>query len=291
MKHALAIFLLAALAALPVGPARAQQDEAHEWLGLSNQILELRHDLQLLRDQVEHSVPPPVTENGSSLGALRTQPGPGGHGGPDLATQLLERVTQLEEQVRLLRGRADEADNVRQRQDEDLTKQIADLNFKVDAIAAGGAKPAAAVPAAPAVSAPAAAAPPAAGRRAPELVLQEGNAALARHDYAAAAAAAKEVLAGPHPAHPTDANFLLAQALAGEKDWPKAAVAYDDTYKRAKNGPHAQDSLLGLAAALANLNEKPSACETLNQLHAEFPTPRQDLRDSIAALRQRAKCH
>src|SRR5947209_710076 len=39
-------------------------------------------------------------------------------------------------------------------------------------------------------------APPATGRRTPEMALQEGNAALARRDYAAAEASAREVLQG-----------------------------------------------------------------------------------------------
>lgn len=276
MKHALAGCLLIGLAVLPGAPARAQLD-SREAIALNNQIAELRRDLQILRDQVARGA-----AGGSSLGGGRTAAP--AVGTSDLTAQLLERVNQQEDEVRRLRGRLDEADNARQRQGEDLAKQISDLNFRLDGMRGAGAstRPAAAAPA-PAAEAPAA-------RRTPEMTLQEGNAALARRDYATAETAAREVLATPRAPRANDANFLLAQALAGKKDWAKAAVAYDETYNRSRTGSHAQDSLLGLAGALTNLNEKRAACESLDKLRAEFPSPRQDLRDQIGTARQRAGC-
>jgi len=293
MKHQLAALwlgvpLFGVLAGVPGGPARAQFD-SREAIALNNQIAELRRDLQNLRDQVAHGGGAPT----SPLGGFRSAPAATGSGASDLDAQLLDRVSQLEEEVRRLRGHLDESDNARERQGEDLAKQIGDLNFKVDGLSGGARPPAGA--AAPALAAPAPAAPataPAAAppRRTPEMALQEGNAALARRDYAAAEAAAREVLAGPVTKRSNDASFLLAQSLAGRKDWAKAAVAYDDTYGRARTGAHAADSLLGLAGALANLGEKKAACETLDKLRAEFSSPRADLREGIAATRQRAAC-
>ena len=49
-------------------------------------------------------------------------------------------------------------------------------------------------------------------------------------------------------------------------------------------------SLLGLANALTAINEKRAACATLDKLKAEFSSPRADLKDQIAASRQRAGC-
>jgi TolA-binding protein len=289
MKHVLAAFLLGALAVLPAAPALAQFT-SRDAIALNDQIAELRHELQVLRDQVAHG----GAGSPSSLGGYRGAPAAGGS---DITTQLLDRVSQLEEEVRNLRGRIDETYNASQRQGEDLTKQIGDLNFKVDGLtgAAGGTPLAAgaAPPAAgPALSSPVLPEPPPApaARRTPEMVMQEGNAALARRDYATAEAAAREVLAQPRTARSSDADFLLAQALAGKRDWARAAVAYDDSFNHAKTGMHAQDSLLGLAVALANLNERKAACETLDRLRAGFPNPRPDLRETIAAVRQRALC-
>jgi TolA-binding protein len=121
------------------------------------------------------------------------------------------------------------------------------------------------------------------------MTMQEGNAALARRDYATAEAAAREVLAGRGP-RAIDAQFLLAQALNGKRDYANAAVAYDDAYSRSRTGPRAQDALLGLANSLTSLGDKRAACASLDKLRAEFPSTRQDLRDPVSAARARASC-
>jgi TolA-binding protein len=211
---------------------------------------------------------------------------------------LLERVTNLEDQMRRLQGRIDELDNARQRQYDDLAKQIGDLNFKLQAGGAGAARAPGAATTPPqttlgAAQPPTAAAPPAAGpppRRTPEMTLQEGNAALARRDYPAAEAAAREALSNPRNPRAADAQFLLAEALAAQRNWPQAAVAYDDTYKRSPQGAHAQDALLGVAVSLNALGGKKESCEALEQFKASFPSPRPDLREQVAAARQRAGC-
>ncbi len=299
MKYALAAFLLGALTVLPGSPALAQLT-SRDAIQLNDEIAELRHDIQTLRDEMAHGAPAAPAGSSSSLGGYRTAPAAGGS---DITTQLLDRVSRLEEEVRDLRGRIDEVSNASQRQGEDLTKQIGDLSFRVDGLTGGtGATPPGAEPGTPAqtLNAPPAgtqnlaaqtpAAPAPVARRTPEMVMQEGNAALARRDYATAEAAAREVLAQPRSPRSSDADFLLAQALAGKKDWARAAVAYDDSFNKAKTGTHAQDSLLGLAVALTNLNERRAACETLDRLHASFPNARQDLREPIAVARQRALC-
>lgn len=286
MTHALAALLFGVIALLASPPAQAQLD-TREGIALNNAIAELRHDLQELREQVARG----GAASASSLGGYRGAPPPAGPS--DLTAQLLERVSQLEDEVRRLHGRIDELDNTVHRQGEDLQKQIGDLNFKLDGATGGGARPASSPPPAqvlvpPPVPPPAVPTGPV--RRTPEMALQEGNAALARRDYAAAEAAAREVLSGPVTPRSADANFLLALSLAGRKQWDRAAVAYDDTYNRAKNGARAQDALVGLAVALTNLNEKAAACQTLERLRAQFPSPRGDLRETIAATRARAGC-
>ncbi|CAH2604655.1 conserved exported protein of unknown function [Rhodovastum atsumiense] len=292
MKHVLAAVLLVAFALVASVPAYAQFD-SREAIGLNNQIAELRRDLQMLREQVARGGGGGgAAAAPSSLGSRGSLPPSGASS--DLLAQLLDRVSNLEDEVRRLRGRVDEGDNARQRMGEDLSKQIGDLAFRVDGMSSGGAsRPGApAAPAAPAAASPAAPAPAATAtpRRTPELVLQEGNAALARRDYATAEQAAREVLSGPRTPRSIDANFLLAQSLAGRRDWAKAAVAYDDTYNRSRTGSRAQDSLLGLATALSNLGEKRAACETLGKLTSEFPSPRPEVRKGISDTRQSAGC-
>jgi TolA-binding protein len=281
------LVLAGVLAALVLvgAPSVQAQVASREGIALQNQILELRHQLQMLRDQ--------AGAGGSNLGAARQYPptapayAPPSGTTADVVSQLLERVSRLEDEMRTLRGRIDEVANAMQRQNADLAKQIQDLNFKLENTPAPGKTAATApVPTPPVPTAP----PSGPKRRTPELALQEGNAALARRDYATAENDAREVLAGPRSPRDNDAKFLLARSLAGKRDYANAAVAYDDTYKAARTGPRAQDSLLGLAGSLATLGERRAACATLDQLKAEFPAPRPDLRDQISATRQQAAC-
>jgi TolA-binding protein len=241
----------------------------------------MRRDLQALQQN----------QGGAPAPRLRAPSGdPGVTSG--LTAQLLDRVSTLEDQVRQLTGQVDQLTNQLQRQTEDFNKQIADMNFALQN--QGGGSPAprmqspppgvlggapGVLPAPPAASAP----------RTPEMAMQEGNAALARRDYAAAAAAAKEVIAkkGPRAA---DGQFLLAQAEMGQRNFQQAAPDYYDAYNRARTGPHAADALLGVANALIGIGDKASACEALAKLRVEFPQPRPDIREGELAGRQRAGC-
>lgn len=275
-----------ALVAGAIVPAAHAQVESREGIYLQNQILQLQHELGVMRAQggaVQGAPPayePPVASGG---------------GASDLNAQLLDRVSQLEEQVRQLRGRLDEIDNARQQSEADLAKQIGDLQFKLNGGA--GAGPAAPGPTlSPPPGAlggrPAATPPPPAVplRRTPEVALAAGNAALAKRDYPAAEVAAREVLATGRGPRAADAQYLLAQALAGQRNYAAAAVAYDDAYKRNVRGSRAPESLLGLANQLNALGDKKAACQTLDKLRAEFPAPPAGLRPSIAAARGRAAC-
>ncbi len=267
MRLSLVVIALAAGLA-SAGPARAQLD-SREAIALQNQVLELRRDLQSLQSQRGAPALPPPTRRG-------------GDGGSEIAAQLLDRVTQLEDDVRRLRGQLDEQANTSRRQSDDLAKQIADLNFRLQNAAAAPSSP-------PLPSQSGGPAP--SGRRPAELAMQEGNAALARRDYPVAEAAAREVLANGRSApRAGDAQFLLAQALMGKRDYAGAAVAYDDAYNRSRTGSRAPEALLGLANAMGGLNDRANACGALDKLRAEFPAPRPNVREAAAAARGRSGC-
>ncbi len=283
----LAVVLLA-VAQLPTA-AHAQVD-SREAIALQNQLYQLRQEMQVLRDQVARG-------GGAAAGGRSFSSSAFGN---DMIAQLLTRVDSLEEQVRQLRGRVDETQYQGQRQNAELGKRIDDLAFQM-----GNAPPAGPAARPPATSGPApvplavptpSTAPPAGPAattprvRTPEIALQEGNAALARRDYATAEQASREVLANRASPRSYDGQMLLAQALSGQRQYPQAAIAYDDAYNRSRKGVYAQDALLGLANSLAAINEKKAACDTLGRLRTEFPQPRNDLRDAIAASGQRAGC-
>jgi TolA-binding protein len=303
VRHLIAaLFLLLAMTSLRQ-PAWAQLD-SREAISLQNQILDLRREVQMLRDQGGRG-------GGSPTNLGRSAYPPAASGGNDLVPQLLARVDSLEEQVRQLRGRTDETANQVQRMGADLAKRIDDMGFQMQNPQGGGQPQGGAPPpprpqmASPGIlplmpppdslagpsAAPPSGRPAAPVPRTPETAMQEGNAALARRDYQAAEQAAREVLTGSRTSpRAYDAQFLLAQALTGGRQFSQAAIAYDDTYNRNRKGTHAQDALLGLANSLIAINEKKAACDTLSKLRAEYPSPRPDLRDAITASAQRGGC-
>jgi TolA-binding protein len=292
--------LLLALAAVPSASAQMQSREA---ISLQDQILELRHELQMMQAQQGGGAPSP------SYAQPANQAPPAG-GTAETVTQLLTRVGALEDQMRELRGRVDELNNTVQQMSADLNKQIGDLKFQMQnpQVAQGGPAaanpgpaptpqsppspslgtlPESALPATPAATAPP---PQAGGPRTSDAALQEGYAAFGRRDYATAQQDAQEILNKRASPQAYDAQYLLAQSLAGQHLWSRAAIAYDDTYNRAPKGGHAQEALLGLANSLTAINEKRAACDTLAKLHTEFPRPRTELRSQISAAYQRAGC-
>jgi TolA-binding protein len=298
-RVALLTVVLVLWALLPTSRAQAQM-QSREAIALQNQILEMRHDMDQLREQAAVSSAP------SALRYRETSPSAPNTPTNDIVATLLDRVSQLEDQVRRLRGRVDELSNQVQRQSDDFTKQIGDLTFRLQSPPGGAGTPQAGAASARAPATPTAAsqgaavpppsAPPANGPtsgaqppRTPEVALQQGSAALARRDYAAAEAAAREVLATRGP-RAYDAQLLLAEALIGKREFQQAALAYDDTYNKSHTGAHAQDALLGLANALLAINEKRAACDTLNKLRSEFPQPRLDIKEAAGAMRQRGGC-
>ena len=258
-------------AALLARPALAQVD-SREAISLQNQILELRHEMQ--QNQGGGNAEPVAPPLGSN--AAVDNPAAGG-----LTPQLLDRVSTLEGQVRELRGQVDQLNNQVQQQNAALSKQIGDVNF---AVQQQGRPAGAGVGTAPPAASPA---PP---RRTAELALQQGNAALARRDYAGAQGAAREVLAGARGPRQADAQFLLAQSLGGQRQYQQAATAYYDAYSRAPRSSRAPDALLGVSASLLALGDKNDACQALQKLHAEFPAPPPRVRSASTTLRGRAGC-
>ncbi len=286
--HAGLLLTASVLGALLFAQRSDAQVETREGIALQNQIAELRQELQILQQnqqsgsQVQSSLGP---QGGSVPPYQQAAPG----GGGDTAAELVVRVGALEEQNRTLQGRVDDLTNQLQHDHDDLTKQIGDLAFKVGQAPAGAGAPAA-EPAGEAsggagpLAAPAALPKPV--HRTPELALREGNAALARRDYAAAEAAAREALAG-HSPRAMDAQFLLARAEAGQHDYKQAAADFYQAYNRAPRSPTAPVALLGVANTLIALNDDRDACQALAKLSAEFPGAQ---KAAVAGSRKRASC-
>jgi TolA-binding protein len=284
--------LLAAplLALLGAAPALAQV-ESREGIALQNQILQLRQDMESLR-RGGMGAPVPVAPPSR---------GGGGGGSSELVGQLLDRVGALEEEVRRLRGQAQESEYRSRTSQQALEKLQGDMDYRMQQLENGGARPSG-PGAAPPVLAPvpgrgAAATPPAAPPaadantpRTPERALADGQAALGRRDYAAAEAAAREVLANRNAARGQDAQILLGDALQGKRDFQNAALAYDDAYRRNRRASRAPEAMVGLANSFIGFGAKREACATLDDLRSEFPRLTGNLADRATDARKRGGC-
>ncbi|MFC3029125.1 MULTISPECIES: hypothetical protein [Roseomonadaceae] len=273
-------------------PASAQM-ESREGIALQNQILQLRQEMEVLRRAGPAAGLPAPQPAPSALGGRPTAPGGAPQG--DLVGSLLERVQRMEEDLRNLRGRADEADFRARALQERLEKLEGDMDFRLQQLegqrqgnAAPPARPGA--PAAPVAAATPPPAPPAAAPRTPQRALAEGQTALGRRDWAAAEAAAREVIAARDTARALDAQILLGNALAGKRDFAGAAVAFDDAFRRNPRGSRAPEAMVGVANALIGLNNNRDACAQLNDLRGRFPNLSGPTATRATEARRRAQC-
>ncbi|NKE48755.1 hypothetical protein HB662_28580 [Roseomonas frigidaquae] len=283
---------LSVLSLLPLQPAQAQV-ESREGIALQNQILQLRQEVEMLRRGGATAMPAPVA-GASNLGGRPVPPGGAPQG--ELVGALLDRVARLEEELRSVRGRAEQSEFRERTLQERLEKLEGDIDFRLQQIEGqrqGSATPPARPPAtaaAPPAAAAAAPAAPAALRRPPQRALADGQAALGRRDWVAAEAAAREVVASRDAARAGDAQILLGAALAGKRDFAGSAVAYDDAFRRSPQGSRAPEAMLGVANALIGLNNNRDACNQLNDLRTRFPALRGAVAERAADARRRAQC-
>ena len=285
------LLCLIAIVALALPGASHAQMESREAIDLQNQVAELRQELQMMQQAQQNGNQAPPSYAPQPY-ASQMPPG-AGQGNGDTAAELLVRVSALEEQLRTLQGKVDDLTNQLQRQHDELSKQIGDLAFRTGQGGAGQGSAVQGDPGGDAVATPPQqAAPPTAVQphRTPEMILREGNAALARKDYAGAAAAAREVLTSGHGPRLTDAQFLLARAEGGQGQYRESAADYYKAYSRAPKSPTAQVALLGVANSLIAMNDGKDACEALAKLAAEFPKAPAGVKANAAGARRRAGC-
>lgn len=274
----LALLPLAALL-LPPLPARAQMD-SREGIALQNQILELRRDLDAVRRG--GGLPAPAAPAPAARGPAAPQ---------EVVQQLLSRVAELEEQVRRLRGQLDVAENNNRRLSEDVEKLRGDMDFRLQQLDGGGRGGATRPPPGPAAAPPPAPQPDSPpGPRTAERAIADGQAALARRDYAAAEAAAREVVSGRPGPRTQDAQILLGEALLGRGQFQNAALAFDEAYRRNRRSARAPEALLGLSNAFIGFGARREACDTLAQLTSEFTQLPAPLAQRVADARRRGQC-
>src|SRR5579875_51121 len=282
------VFAGALCCILPAAVAQAQDDAvtSREGIALQDQILSVQNQLQQLQGEVQQ-----LQASGGGGGG-NAPPVQSGGGSSDLVTQLLQRVSTLEQQVRTLTGNLQQLQNQVDTQNAQLSKQIGDLTFQVQGNGAGASAGAGAAAAGAGAAAPAEpAAAPAVAAPTPEELMQRGILALHEGNYKESEGIAREILAKHHSSpRAYDAQYLLAQSLQGEQRYPEAALAFDNAYNMNHKGARAPNSLLGLSMTLAAINQKAAACDTLHTLHAQFPNPPAYLVGPIKAQHHRLGC-
>jgi TolA-binding protein len=260
--------------------------DSREAIALQNQILQLRQELEMLR---RGGLAPPQPQGGSSLG-MTSPRAPSGAPQGELVGSLLERVQRLEEDLRLVRGRAEESEFRERQLRERVEKLEGDIDFRLQQLEGGQRRGDAAPsrPAQPAQQAAPAQPPAPAAPRTPQRALADGQAALARRDFGAAEASAREVIASRDAARQVDAQILLGDALTGKRDFAAAAIAYDDARRRSPRGSRSAEATVGIANAFVGLSNNRDACTLLNELRgSNLSGP---VADRAAEVRRRAQC-
>jgi len=271
------------------GLAVAQDDSvtSREGIALQDQILAVQNQVQQLQAQLQQ-----VQANGGGGNAAPANGNGGGSG--DLVTQLLQRVSTLEDEVRTLTGNLQQLQNQVDTQNAQITKQIGDITFQMQNGAGGASGAPGAAPTGGAAGTTTGAPPPAAPAvvaPTPEELMQRGVIALHQGHYQESEGIAREILAKHRPSPRSyDAQYLLAQSLQGEQRYQEAALAFDDAYNLNHKGPRAPNALLGLAMTLGSIDQKAAACDTLRTLHAQFPSPPHYLVAPITAEHHRLGC-
>jgi TolA-binding protein len=292
--------MLALGAVLLAAPEAAAQIESREGIALQNQIQELRRDIQALQRG--------GGGGGSSAIAPPVAVAPAGAGQQELLARLLERVSALETDLRLLRGRSDETQNALRELQATVEKNAADTDFRLQQLEQGGQRGAApqrpAQPQGGAATAaqpqaqqqaglprPPAAPPAAPAPRSQQQILAAGIAALGRQDWAAAEREATLFLSAyPRDARVGEAHQIRGEAFFGRRDFAQAALAFDDAQRRL-SGNAQQDAQLRLGQSLAALNERAAACEVFARLASQHATSlKPDVREAMARERQRLRC-
>ncbi|WP_407927079.1 hypothetical protein [Acetobacter garciniae] len=268
----LAVMGLAAALLATVSPQGLAQDvTSREGIALQDQILALKQTLSQMQ-----------SSQADNPGRALPAPSASAGGNGDLVAQLLDRVSTLEAQQRDMRGQIDQLTNDLQQKTAALSKQMADSQFA----AQNGQAPAAPL-AGDGTSASTAEAPPST----PDDLLKAGKAALVKKDYATAQDNAEAALKKAKGAFKVDAQFLLAQSLAGQKQYRQSALAYYDAYKLSPKSARAPDALLGVTSTLLAEGDKKAACQALDKLAAEFPTPSKQVSHAVDVYTKKGGCN
>ncbi len=89
-----------------------------------------------------------------------------------------------------------------------------------------------------------------------------------------------------------NARYWLGESYYAQRDYAQAAATFVEAYSKAPNGPKARDNLLKLGMSLSRLDQKESACESLDQMLSQFNSPADaKTRTKAEVEKKRAGCN
>lgn len=322
MRRIVLIPALSLLLSLGAGSAHAQYDSR----GIYDRIDRLERDLQVMQSQVSRGGGSTVITSPALGGGSARASGGEQTISPGLATRLDERVDQIEDMVRQLTGRIEEA----QFKNGQLAKQLErmqadmDLRFK-DLQAAGGAagqQGQMSMPgAAPAgdkltlippkgADAPGPASGPqtlgsmsekdmkkamanqaAAKAQDPQAVYDSAYAAAQAGDYASAESGFQAFLS-KNQGHPLagNAQYWLGDIAYSKKDFGTAAATFLDGYKKFPKHTKAPDMIYKAGSSFGQLGKKKEACTAFAILFADHPQMPDRVKRAAVAEKQKYEC-
>ena len=248
---------------------------------------------------------------------------------PLSATDLQVRLSNLEQAMRVMNGKLEEAQFANRQLRDQVARLAEDNDLRLRRLEAAPASPplgarppeAATAPAVPlspdavdhsegaaaeeaadtdAAAGASADAPPAPGKK-PEAAANGNSGAQPMYDAAfaqlrqanyAEAQAGFERFLKAYPDHPLRENALywLAETHYVRGKFNEATVAFAEAYQSYPQGAKAPDNLLKLALSLAALGKKPDACVTLSELRTRFPKGPATVLARAQQERQRMGC-
>lgn len=293
LKSAFACVAVVALVGGPLiaaGAALAQSGDMDP-RGIANRLDRIEREISDLQRQTysggASSGAPVVMDSGASTADLQA------------------RVVALEEQVRDLNGRLEEANHRAEMLQRNLEafQQDVDLRFRD----AGGSSPAApsgdgagaqssVAPDTSAADAPASgvstgSAPSVLPNGTPEMQYEFAIDLMKRGQYDKARAAFQEFLqVHPKNALAGNAQYWLGETYYAQNDYKRAGDAFLTGYTTYASSSKAPDSLLKLGMSLAALDNKDAACTVWGELGSKFPQASPSVVARAKLERQKAGC-
>jgi tol-pal system protein YbgF len=305
------VALIALASSTLVGAARA--DDLHSAL---DRIDRLERDLNQLQRQVYRN----------QVGTAPTPAGGAGEGAP-LDTQI--RMDQIDNQLRALTGQLEEIEYNIDKLAKRLEKAQADDDVRFRELEGHGqvasAAPSAPVPIAPppgrpnpgagdmerpasttgalAIPAPVPTAPPPGAQvaKAETSAPLPNGSAMDEYNYAfgllrvqdfKGAESAFKIFLEKHPSDQLagNAQYWLGETYFVRNDFPAAAGAFAEGYRKYPQGPKAADDLLKLGMALGNSGRKQEACFSFAKLERDFPQMVPVVKDREVSEKKRIGC-